>query len=173
MEYQRRAGEAAQAKYANAAAIEYYERLSDLVEDDRPATLLRLGQVLELTGDWEPVVKRQDSWSQGGRGYKQIYSFEVTPAGAGEAVAVFTPTIGVAGDYELFEWHGWHGEDAGDVTEATDVPYTIVHAGGELSGTLDQSQGYGRWNSLGRRCSRRWGRCGRWGACRCSQSNAG
>lgn len=53
-EYLVRAGEAAQARYANAAAIEYYERATPLVpEGERADLLLRLGKVLELTGGWQ------------------------------------------------------------------------------------------------------------------------
>jgi class 3 adenylate cyclase/tetratricopeptide (TPR) repeat protein len=52
--YLRRAGDAAKAAYANAAAIEYYERLAPLVEEeDRGALLLELGKVLELVGRWD------------------------------------------------------------------------------------------------------------------------
>jgi tetratricopeptide (TPR) repeat protein len=52
-EYLSRAGDAAQASYANKAAIDYFERLSPLVEQgDRVDTLLKLGKVLELVGNW-------------------------------------------------------------------------------------------------------------------------
>ncbi len=52
-EYLRRAGDAAQAAYANAAAIDYFERLLPLVEQgERVDVLLKLGKVLELVGDW-------------------------------------------------------------------------------------------------------------------------
>ena len=52
-EYLRRAGDAAQAAYANAAAIDYFERLAPLVEQgERVEVLLKLGKVLELVGDW-------------------------------------------------------------------------------------------------------------------------
>ena len=48
-----RAGDAAQAAYANAAAIEYFERLAPLVEQgERVDVLLKLGKVLELVGNW-------------------------------------------------------------------------------------------------------------------------
>ncbi len=51
--YLRRAGEAAQAAYANASAIDYFERLAPLLpETERAAVLLKLGKVLELVGDW-------------------------------------------------------------------------------------------------------------------------
>jgi tetratricopeptide (TPR) repeat protein len=48
-----RAGSAAQAAYANTAAIDYFERLVPLLPDsDRGAVLLSLGKVLELVGNW-------------------------------------------------------------------------------------------------------------------------
>ncbi|MEO8303520.1 MAG: tetratricopeptide repeat protein [Betaproteobacteria bacterium] len=53
-EYLNRAGTAAEASYANAAAIQYFERLAPLVESGaRVDALLKLGKVLELTGDWQ------------------------------------------------------------------------------------------------------------------------
>ncbi len=53
-EYLVLAGEAAQANYANAAAIDYYERAVPLLsESERIDVLLRLGKVRELTGDWQ------------------------------------------------------------------------------------------------------------------------
>ena len=52
-EYLGRAGDAAQASYANAAAIDYFERLAPLVEQGaRVDVLLKLGKVLELVGNW-------------------------------------------------------------------------------------------------------------------------
>ncbi len=51
--YLERAGVAAQARYANAAAIDYFERLAGLVDAARRAEVLRkLGKVLELSGSW-------------------------------------------------------------------------------------------------------------------------
>ena len=53
-EYLLKAAEAAQAGYANAAAITYYQRVLHLLpEERRVAGLLKLGQVLELVGEWE------------------------------------------------------------------------------------------------------------------------
>ncbi len=52
--YLRLAAERAQASYANAAAIDYYERLAPLLPDaHRVDVLLEVGKVLELVGDWE------------------------------------------------------------------------------------------------------------------------
>lgn len=53
-EYMRKAGESAQADYANAAAIDYYRRLLPLLNpDDKVEILRKLGSVLELTGKWD------------------------------------------------------------------------------------------------------------------------
>lgn len=52
-EYLLRAGDRARTDYANLTAIDYYRRAAPLVPDlERPGVLLRLGSVLELTGDW-------------------------------------------------------------------------------------------------------------------------
>ena len=57
-EYFLRAGEAAQAHYSNAAAIDYYERVLPLVPGDQQISVrLRLGQVLELVGRWTDAVE--------------------------------------------------------------------------------------------------------------------
>jgi len=53
VEFLGRAGDAARATFANAAAIGYYERLIPLLEGaERATTLLALGKVLELVGNW-------------------------------------------------------------------------------------------------------------------------
>jgi tetratricopeptide (TPR) repeat protein len=58
VEYQRRAGEAAQAAYANEAAIEYFERLAEIIDEaERAEILLRLGEVLELVGEWDRAMQ--------------------------------------------------------------------------------------------------------------------
>jgi predicted ATPase/class 3 adenylate cyclase len=58
-EYLLRAGEAAKADYANAAAIEYYEKVLPLLPDDVQVEVLRkLGDVLELTGEWDRAGER-------------------------------------------------------------------------------------------------------------------
>jgi tetratricopeptide (TPR) repeat protein len=55
-EYLGRAGDAAQAAYANAVAIDYFERLAGLVEATaRADVLLKLIKVLDVIGDWKRV----------------------------------------------------------------------------------------------------------------------
>lgn len=56
------AGRAAQARYANATAIEHYRAVLPLLDDadrdaDRGEVLIALGQVLELTGGWDDAGK--------------------------------------------------------------------------------------------------------------------
>jgi tetratricopeptide (TPR) repeat protein len=52
-EYLLKAGEAAQAEYANEAAIEYFQRVLPLLpEPERAAVMRKLGSVLELVGQW-------------------------------------------------------------------------------------------------------------------------
>lgn len=61
-EYLLKAGEAAQADYANSAAITYYRQVLHLLpEEQQVDVLLRLGQVLELVGEWKDAedVNRQ------------------------------------------------------------------------------------------------------------------
>lgn len=58
-DYLLRAGEQAQANYANRDAVSYYERLLPLLSDEkRLDVLLKLGQVLELEGNW-PAADEQ------------------------------------------------------------------------------------------------------------------
>lgn len=58
-EYLVKAGEAAQADYANATAVDYYLRALPLLTGiDQVVILRQLGQVYELTGDWEQAEVR-------------------------------------------------------------------------------------------------------------------
>jgi len=53
-EYLLKAGEAAQAEYANEASIEYFRRVLPLLpEPERAAVMRKLGSVLELVGQWD------------------------------------------------------------------------------------------------------------------------
>ena len=68
-EYLRKAGEAAQTAGANTSARSYYERvLALLIGRDRLEVLMRLGQVLELEGDWTAAETRfSDALEEAGR----------------------------------------------------------------------------------------------------------
>jgi predicted ATPase/class 3 adenylate cyclase len=58
-EYLLKGGEAAQRNYANAAAIDYYQRVLPLLQaKDQIPILLKLGKVLELLGRWAEAGER-------------------------------------------------------------------------------------------------------------------
>ncbi len=60
-EYLLRAGAAAQAIYANLAAVDYFQRAVPLLEGaERGETLVKIGHVLELIGQWEDARARYD-----------------------------------------------------------------------------------------------------------------
>lgn len=80
--------------------------------------------------------------------HRQSWSFATVSPG-GNQTATFRPTIGVAGSYEVFEYHPYIGGAPSSFVEATNMPVTIKHAGGTTTMTVDQSVDYGQWNSLG------------------------
>jgi adenylate cyclase len=56
--YLLKAGQAAQRRYANATALDYYQRLLPLLApEEQPGVLLKIGQVLELIGRWDEAEK--------------------------------------------------------------------------------------------------------------------
>ena len=76
--------------------------------------------------------------------------FAWSPPGSGENVADYVPTIGHAGMYEVFEWHGYRGGSPTDYGLATNAPVTVSYGGGsDTTFTINQSTGFGQWNSLG------------------------
>jgi hypothetical protein len=65
--------------------------------------------------------------------------------GGSDAHASFTPSIGVPGRYEVFEWHGTLAQGQ----PASNARLVLEHAFGTTEITIDQSHDAGRWNSLG------------------------
>jgi adenylate cyclase len=58
-EYLYKAGLAAQSKYANRAAISYYQRLLPLVEKlEQVDVMIKLGEVLETIGEWDEAERQ-------------------------------------------------------------------------------------------------------------------
>ncbi len=88
-------------------------------------------------------------WNTGGHWASAQVRSQYAPAGNGSATAVFKPTINVAGQYRVYEWHGWRGQYPTSYTMATNVPCTIAYANGTAKATIDQSRNFGRWNLLG------------------------
>lgn len=97
-------------------------------------------------GSWTQTTQGvNDAWTLNYKDWKDIYALAYTSPGSGQNIAVFTPTITMAGWYEIFEWHG----DYTSGQLASDVPYKIKVGGSEKIVKVDQSRNRGRWNSLG------------------------
>ena len=127
--------------------------ITEIIIDNCDAGTSPASEPAELIGEWTPHVEAfNESWTvfEGGSSSKNIWEFADALYGNGETYAVFRPTIGVAANYEVFEWHGWSGVHPDNFQEGTNVPYRITYTGGATSeGTLNQSINYGQWNSLG------------------------
>ncbi len=59
--------------------------------------------------------------------------------------ATWNPTLSVEGSYEVYVWCS--GSSYGNRNTSAD--YTVNHAGGSQTITIDQDQGSGNWVSLG------------------------
>jgi hypothetical protein len=115
---------------------------------------------VQLTGNWKEEWSARDENGAGNPyyvqylanwlaadindGYPMVYTDDKT------ATATFKPTIGLAGEYEIFEWHGWRGDKVDSANEATNVPVEIKHSSGTANKTINQRENYGQWNSLGK-----------------------
>jgi len=101
----------------------------------------------QYTGTWSlgyahatgSIYTDNPYWSQVCYRTKESFGYKWSVPGSGENTVTYTPTIGVPGQYEVFEWHGWHGTDENSSVEASNVPYEIVYQGGIATGTIDQT----------------------------------
>jgi len=81
-------------------------------------------------------------WATDDQAYGSAGQYFWTPAD-GTYTATWTPTIDTAGEYEVYAW--W----VAAASRSTAVPYTITHAGGSATVTVDQQQNGGQWVLLG------------------------
>ena len=118
---------------------------------------------IEFVGMWTPALSKGAEDLRGTNPYwcelnmpnlneevgDQGYGYHFIDAGSGSASAVWRPTVGVAGFYEISEWHGWHGDFENSADEATNVPFeVIVNDEVKVKGTINQREKYGQWNVL-------------------------
>ncbi|MFH1942971.1 MAG: hypothetical protein ABIL68_12790 [bacterium] len=125
--------------------------VSDIIIDESDAGTSPSSNTPKFNGNWIlDDGSGDDFYMMVFKPWKNFYKYGYSRPGNGENSAVYTPFIGVAGTYQVFEWHGWIGSTPDESVEATNVPYTIAYAkGNKTSGTIDQSMNYGKWNSLG------------------------
>ncbi|RQV98163.1 hypothetical protein EH221_02525, partial [bacterium] len=123
--------------------------VSEIVIDNVNAGTSPASEPATLTGNW---INQQygNSFTMEEASWMGVYGYASTSAGDGSTKATFKPTIGVAGNYEVFEWHGYFGDTPTQTVEATNVPCTItLGAGKTINLTINQSTNFGQWNSLG------------------------
>jgi len=90
-----------------------------------------------------PCYSQWSDDSEDGIGYA-ILNY---PSSSGSAT--FVPTIGVAGYYEISEWHGWGGGSPNAVNEATNALYEVIVDGQtRVAARVDQTTRAGQWNRL-------------------------
>lgn len=77
-----------------------------------------------------------------------LYGYYISGGAPGASVVEFRPTIGLAGLYRVYEWHGHIGSTPGAVVEGT-VNYIVNHRDGTDAISVNQSINYGQWNFLG------------------------
>ncbi|HHS13684.1 MAG TPA: hypothetical protein ENN03_07970 [bacterium] len=122
--------------------------IADIIVDDHKINTSPASLPASFEGRWEPI-------KIGGKNFRMIHdphlgmhdAFFAQPAR--NSRAVYTPSIGVTGYYEVFEWHGYIGRNEEQVTEPNRVRVILHHAEGEEHLFIDQSVRPGRWNSLG------------------------
>ncbi len=85
------------------------------------------------------------SWTQGTSSadkYGPSYEYAGTVAGSATATATFTPTITLAGDYDVSIWYPAGGN------RTTNAPWSVVAAGGTLNTLMNQQVNGGQWVRL-------------------------
>jgi len=121
--------------------------ISDIIIDNENGITSPGSDGVKLTGSWnEEIDGNADAWTCSGRAYADLYDYVWAPAGGGNAQAVFRPTIGVPGNYRVYEWHG---KAPSGETAATDVPFELKYKTGKITGLINQQQNVGKWNFLG------------------------
>jgi hypothetical protein len=119
--------------------------VTDIYIDDSHQNTSPSSQPAQLVGEWtqDDCENIDLAWTQGCRTWRE--QWPLAYASPGNNQAIYTPTISVSGQYEVFEWHG----DVAHSNEATNVPLTIQHAQGSETQWVNQRQNQGQWNSLG------------------------
>jgi len=120
--------------------------ISDIIIDNLDYGTSPSSDAARFSGSWNQTDQGDLGWYIIDRARSGWYPHAYAQAGNGNAVATYTPGIGVAGKYEVFEWHGYVNQSG----MASNVPCKIVSAGGQVTNkTIDQTRNQGQWNSLG------------------------
>ncbi|HKZ54126.1 MAG TPA: putative glycoside hydrolase [Anaerolineales bacterium] len=114
---------------------------------DEARTMVGFAQADDCDAGSEYYTVRCAIYLDGNGNPEDIYHSPpfATAGGGSQATATYTPHIGIAGAYEVFEWHGKLREGQA----ATNTSVSIVHAGGTEQRRINQTTSTGKWNSLG------------------------
>jgi hypothetical protein len=125
--------------------------ITPIIVDNIDVNMTSIGQFpAEYTGSWTQTTNATFAYALyfGWGEYAELHA--QASAGNGEAIAIYEPNVNVAGNYEIFEWHGRAGQNDEDFQEATNAPYYIIKDGSTIaSGHINQTINVGQWNSLG------------------------
>lgn len=116
--------------------------VSDIVIDNDDVTTSPGSSPPEFIGSWTTQFKNNDSYAVCVAPAVDFSGYACT--GVEDVQAVFRPTIGIAGFYAVYEWHGFHTG-----REATNAKYIVNHAGGSVLQEVNQQADQGQWNLLG------------------------
>jgi len=118
--------------------------VADIIIDNLDYGTSPSSETVKLQGGWQQTDEGDNSWYIIDRARSGWYPHAFVAPGNGDATAQFVPNIGVAGKYEVFEWHGTLS-----VKVASNAPCKIVSTDGVTNLTINQSNNVGKWNSLG------------------------
>ncbi|MBN2010361.1 fibronectin type III domain-containing protein [candidate division KSB1 bacterium] len=117
--------------------------VTEMIIDNTDEATSPGSQPAELVGGWNQSCGG-GNWSSGCWEWIGAYEYASIGSGSGNEYAVYRPTFGVPGKYEVYEWHGEQSSGA-----ASNVPFEITHANGKATGTINQSTNKRKWNLLG------------------------
>jgi uncharacterized lipoprotein YddW (UPF0748 family)/fibronectin type 3 domain-containing protein len=83
------------------------------------------------------------SWSTGTTAGKFGADYRFRSRGTGTSFLTFAPTIDVAGNYKVYEWH------VTGSNRATNAPHIINHSLGTQTARINQQKDNGQWNLIG------------------------
>ncbi len=131
--------------WVRADAIKFEPSTSDVIVDDPDATVSPdcIPGSCDRYSEWE-YAAGGDRYGTGDR-YMAVKS--LTPGGAVDGTATWTPTIPETGEYNVYAW--WD-DKSGDAKRSSSVTYTIYYNDGfdSVQVTADQTADGGQWNLL-------------------------
>jgi hypothetical protein len=120
--------------------------VSDIIVDNLDYGTSPMSEPTRFSGSWSQTDRGENGYTIIDRARSDWYPLAFSSAGSGDRKATFIPTIGVAGEYEVLEWHG----DALSGPQATNTPFRITSADGVENVAVNQAVRIGQWNSIGR-----------------------